>query len=131
MEKVPPKTRYKWVGFRESATDGDLPSLRESIGKLDDRLRIRLAAYLRTGVCVMEVEEEGFDLMDASVALPPVSFLSDGEWVWQNDVAHYVETYRAAVPAEFVAKAIDAVQVDRSRVDANEVENWIFHHFFR
>ena len=128
MEAPPPKDRYRWLGFRETNDDGSLPSLHDARGKIDPREVEGVVAYLRSGVPVMEIEEEGGDVFNLDVELPHTVFLSYGEWIWRNDLDYYVKTYGTTLNSDFVAKALRLGSVDSSHVNVDELEDWLLEY---
>ncbi|OLB75109.1 MAG: hypothetical protein AUI14_21660 [Actinobacteria bacterium 13_2_20CM_2_71_6] len=65
--------------------------------RLDPAERDRVVAYLRAGTDVMTTTALDVDQLDpARGQVVPVSFRTDGEWVWSDEVAYYVETYGLA-----------------------------------
>lgn len=131
MEKLPPRDRYRWVGFDECLGRGDPRVLRDAIGGLDVPTAERVASYLHSGVLVAAFEEENADVFDIDIELPPSEILSDGEWVWHCNTEYYVKKYRAALGLEFVAKALSKGLVDPAEVNAQELEDWISGYFCR
>jgi hypothetical protein len=57
----------------------------------------RVVAYLRAGTDVMTTTALDVDQIDPSRGqIVPVSFRTDGTWVWSDEVPYYVETYALA-----------------------------------
>lgn len=113
----------KAVGiFRELGVDlpATVPSIFPSAGALDRATATDLAAYLDAGVPVFDVMEVTFDPFDhANTIAGGSSLVSDGIWVWRNDLAFLVGRYRIALPHEFVEHALSRPQpVERGAVAA-------------
>jgi hypothetical protein len=70
-----------------------------------------VAVYLRSGQVFAASPMRSRDLLDTSVKLESLEYLTDGDWVWPSDLIYYVENYRVAVPNEFVARALDRGEV--------------------
>jgi hypothetical protein len=69
--------------------------------RLDPAERDRVVGYLRSGVGVMITTALDTDQLDPSRGeVVPVSFRTDGVWVWSDEVAYYVETYGLAPEPE-------------------------------
>jgi hypothetical protein len=59
--------------------------------------------YLQRGIPVIDVMEVSPDVLDGSAVDETGSILTDGEWYWREDLAHYVSKYNIALPDEFLA----------------------------
>jgi hypothetical protein len=65
----------------------------------------RVVSYLRDGhvlITMMDLQDDWFapdhPIMNGS------SVLTDGEWFWRIDLAHYVGRHHVSLPAEFLAR---------------------------
>ena len=68
---------------------------RERLG--EQRERERLAEYLRSGRLVLSTTGRDQDRLDpARGRVVPISFRTDGEWVWSEALAYYVAEYGIA-----------------------------------
>ncbi len=84
----------------------DLPSVHERVGALDPSVKTALVAYLRAGADVAMAPGLATDIVDPSAGSAGAQgILTDGEWVWPNELAYYVERYDIAPSDEFVAHA--------------------------
>ena len=89
--------------FRELgyvADDGD--PIVDAVGRLPGARKEQVLTYLAGGTVIEDVLLITEDVLDE--ARPPIGalqLLSDGEWVWPSDLAHYVELYDCDVPAPF------------------------------
>jgi hypothetical protein len=62
-----------------------------------------VVSYLRSGhklIAAMDVQDDVFDPADQ--ILNGSSVLTDGEWLWRQDFAHYVGRHHVEVPADFL-----------------------------
>jgi hypothetical protein len=88
-----------------------LPWLREQVGTRRIRSEAQIVAYLRSGHMLAGVMEGMLDIFDGT-SFPEgsgcSSFLTDGTWVWRNDLSHYVERYHVQMPDEFVRHLVEA-----------------------
>lgn len=81
-----------------------LPSIIDAKGKLAAAQVSQVAAFLRRGVPVFDVMEATPDPFDPKTFLKGgPSLVSDGHWVWREDLAHYVERYQVGLPSQFIA----------------------------
>jgi len=65
-----------------------------------------VVAYLREGQIVSDSMELVEDPWNASIRIPGGSGLqSDGDYVWRQDLWHYVQSYKVRLPVEFVRRA--------------------------
>jgi len=79
------------------------PSLREAIGLEPLADQRRICDYLRAGIPYATVPAVTFDILSPDhSALGPLRYLTDGEWLWRSDLAHYVERYHCRVAGEFI-----------------------------
>jgi hypothetical protein len=69
----------------------------------EQRRRERLAAYLAAGRLVVRATGRVPDPVDPREGEPiPLSYRTDGTWVWQESLAHYVRTRGVAPELEFL-----------------------------
>lgn len=74
----------------------------------DSAERDRLLRYLTSGTLVLHTTARTRDVLDpAAGQVVPSSFRTDGEWVWTDTVAYYLEQHGLA-PDEELAAHIDA-----------------------
>jgi hypothetical protein len=70
--------------------------------------RDRLLAYLTSGTTVLHTTARTQDVLNPDVGqVVPASFRTDGEWIWTDTVAYYLEQHGMA-PDEELAAHIDA-----------------------
>ncbi|MFE3759468.1 hypothetical protein ACFXO9_34645 [Nocardia tengchongensis] len=100
-------TRLKPVGlFREMYKVGRhdaLPSLFESSTDrvIDDREQV--LEYMRTAPGVLDVLDVLTDMINNTDKIRSASSLiSDGEWIWRVDSAHYLSRHNLDIPDEFL-----------------------------
>ncbi|MEU6024829.1 hypothetical protein [Micromonospora sp. NPDC047134] len=75
----------------DCVTDTELPDLARVVG------------YLNSGyvlIDVMDVAEDPFD--SGRQVINGATVLTDGDWLWRKDFAHYVRRHRVAVPEQFL-----------------------------
>lgn len=95
--------------FRELSRDMDrsVQSIHAAVGTLEDEAVMRVVEYLRSGIPVFDVMEATVDPLDSSVSISGgPSLISDGVWVWREDLAYYVERYKVGLPSDFVSFAL-------------------------
>lgn len=68
-----------------------------------------IADYLRSGHVLIDVLETRPDVLDGSVVEESSSVLGDGQWVWREDLAHYVAKYRLGLGQEFLSYLVGEV----------------------
>lgn len=101
----------------EPVFEGDHPRL------LDAVERDRVLDYLRAGTVVLDTDSTMDDVVDRSRgSVVPVSFRSDGVWIWPDIVCYYLEQHGLAPDEELLAHirtvdhppaALDAVTTHR------------------
>lgn len=74
------------------------------------RSEAEIVAYLRAGhllAPVMEWSTDCFDQTPFDGGAGSASLLTDGTWLWRQDLAHYVERYHVELPDDFVGAMVD------------------------
>ena len=61
-----------------------------------------IAAYLEAGQLFIATPAPTHDVLDRKKLIGPPHYLTDGEFVWPGDAAHYVRTYNVRLPTAFV-----------------------------
>ena len=95
-------------------------SLRVLAGGLTDEDARAAAVYLKSGVPVLDIMEMTRDPLHPDTKIPGgSSLMSDGHWVWRQDLAYFVERYRVQLPEEFLrhVRSARGGRVDESSVD--------------
>lgn len=99
----------EFVGFfREldpgGPTDIYVEDLKDAAGAGDYAVA-EVAGYLESGYPILDVMESTPDPLDkAAYVRGGPSLLTDGEWVWRHDLAHYVRNYRVHLPGAFMER---------------------------
>lgn len=96
------------IGFWSSFTEAGLPDPARLVGPLEvEAERGQLVAYLRAGTVVETWRGWSDCRFDCGASGQEMghSDLSDGEWIWPEGLAHYVERHGVALPREFVDHA--------------------------
>ncbi|MFK0288435.1 hypothetical protein ACIQVL_49370 [Streptomyces sp. NPDC090499] len=93
--------------FRElehGRTDG--PSLRDCVQREGAPYEADLVRYLRAGSVLAATTSRVHDVLSArSDLIGSLHLLTDGEWFWYTDLAHYVERYHVLLDARFIDHA--------------------------
>ncbi|WP_051274888.1 hypothetical protein [Cellulomonas sp. URHD0024] len=102
-------TQLERIGFFRELRHGraDGPSIHDAIREpMRPSDREAVAAYLEAGAVLVATSERADDVLDPTrQAVSPINRLTDGVYVWSQDLAYYVRTYGAAVPDDLVARA--------------------------
>lgn len=109
--------------FAELEAEGGphLPRLLGARGQLADTDVACVLNYLRAGVGVVDSMEMCVDPLDPNASHPGGSgLLTDGRWVWRQDLAYYVERYKVGLPLAFIetARARAPIHFEGSRLRA-------------
>lgn len=107
---------FRELGAHISQT---VPGIQSMVNGLPEDEVGSIARYLKSGVPVFDVMGASNDPLDKSVCIPGgPSLVSDGTWIWRNDLVYFVEKYRVKLPVDFVLHAIskDVVLVDDEKV---------------
>ena len=93
--------------FREfSEWPSDAPSIRGAMnGGPAPEVQRRIAFYLSRATSIRATMGMVPDVVDGEDVFLSSGLLSDGDWYWRGDLAHYVLKYNVALPDEFVAHA--------------------------
>ncbi|WP_283150480.1 hypothetical protein [Silvimonas soli] len=98
--------------FRElgGQIDASTKSIYSMLGQLPQDEMVPVVRYLRSGVPVFDIMEATIDPLDRVTHISGgPSLVSDGTWIWRNDLVYFVEKYRIGLPADFVLYASQAV----------------------
>ncbi|MEV5831523.1 hypothetical protein AB0L25_38760 [Spirillospora sp. NPDC052242] len=92
--------------FRElphGAPDG--PSLRAAVRPRGDEHEELLVRYLRAGTTFAVTTSFVLDVLSGSKRpIARLAILTDGQWFWSSDLAHYVERYHVRLDHRFVRR---------------------------
>ncbi|CAM5475052.1 hypothetical protein STENM327S_08287 [Streptomyces tendae] len=85
-------------------TDGTIEDAVRSSADNDER---RLVAYLRRGSAIWSETGAQADVLDPEgpTLVSAGSLLTDGVWLWRDDLAYYVDKYHLVLPGDFVKRA--------------------------
>lgn len=94
------------VGWYRELRHGDPsgPSLHDAEA-LAPAVQERVLAHLGAGRVVLAAPGLVTDVVTGA-PVGPLSLLTDGEWVWPSDLAHYVETRHSPLPPAFVEHVV-------------------------
>ncbi|WP_078987912.1 hypothetical protein [Streptomyces sp. XY332] len=82
------------------------PSLIAAVRREGDPHEEDLVRYLRAGSVIAATGSGVYDFLSPTNELiDRLHLLTDGEWFWHTDLAHYVERYHVPVDDRFVAHA--------------------------
>ena len=92
------------AGFFREMPHGEAsdPSLSASRGDAPGPHQEAIAAYLDAGHLFIATPAPTPDVLDRKKLIGPPHYLTDGEFVWPGDAAHYVRTYNVRLPTSFV-----------------------------
>ena len=112
--------------FREinHGCDPSLQTIHNESGVLSDDEAKLISKYLRNGIPVIDIMGASIDPLDQSIVMPGgPSLVSDGDWVWRQDLAYFVEKYKVRLPKDFVIYALKkgTVSVDGDLIMARSI----------
>jgi hypothetical protein len=97
------------LGFFRELRHGDPlgPSIADALDDpLAPGLREAVARYLEQGTVIVATTARADDVVDPTTRdVSGINVMSDGDYVWSEDLAYYVRTYGARVPDELVRRA--------------------------
>src|SRR3954454_19449741 len=102
------RDEMKTVGFfRELWTTDALPSqpsLLEAVSPEPTPDESQLVAYLKAGHVLIDMMDTTDDAVTHDETILSASTtLTDGEWLWRQDLVHYVGRHHVRLPEEFLA----------------------------
>ncbi|WP_426402851.1 hypothetical protein ACN9M0_00540 [Streptomyces sp. R-07] len=84
----------------------DGPSLRAAVRDEGDQDEQSLTRYLGEGTVLAATGSSVHDVLNPEHELiGGLSLLTDGQWFWYSDLAHYVERYHVALDERFIQHA--------------------------
>lgn len=95
---------FEELGYAGELANGSLRTQVQPVGEPDE---VRIVEYLDVGHRITAFMEAGVDALAGSVHRHTSgcsSLVTDGEWMWRADFAHYLETYHVPLPAAFTAR---------------------------
>jgi hypothetical protein len=97
------KTAGMFLELGRVRQDAAQASIRDSVAEAQLPDREQVVSYLRSGhvlIDFMDVQDDVFDSSRQVLGGPTV--LTDGEWLWREDLAYYVARHDVAVPGELL-----------------------------
>jgi hypothetical protein len=101
----------RYVGFFSEqqtypALDTHRPSIWDALLAGPNYPEDLILEYLESGHAIFDMMGLDPDLLDDAISLPGgASLLTDGTWVWRDDLIHHVRRYPLHLPGDFVAAA--------------------------
>jgi hypothetical protein len=78
-------------------------SIHDAVGEQARADEDRVVEYLESGYGIIDYTESGLDVLGSgAMNVGCSSVISDGEWIWRQDLAFYVRRYHLALPEEFL-----------------------------
>jgi hypothetical protein len=105
------KKKLKPLGFPADDPSDDPRNILRLLDKRADSPHpdeARIADYLRNAQPYIVSPGVTVDVLDGSGPIGSGTILTDGEWAWPDDLAHYLETYHVELPESFVDAIIAA-----------------------
>lgn len=100
--------RFPFVGgFKELAYGRpDGPSIRAAVRATAPEHEGDLVRYLRGGAALIATPSMVPDVLSGTGAvIGGLHLLTDGQWLWYSDLAHYVRNYHVALDPRFIEHA--------------------------
>ncbi|GGV33794.1 hypothetical protein GCM10010182_66980 [Actinomadura cremea] len=106
----------------------DGPSLRAAVRPRGDEHEELLVRYLRAGTMFAVTTSLVPDVLsDSEKPIARLAILTDGQWFWSSDLAHYVERYHVRLDPRFVHQ-VRAREGDPPELSEAEIESLISLH---
>ncbi|MGW2841399.1 hypothetical protein ACWCWD_26825 [Streptomyces sp. NPDC001493] len=103
----------------------DGPSLRSAVRAHESPYARELVQYLRNGALLAATAALVHDVLSPDeAAIGGLQLLTDGQWLWYSDLAHYVEHHHVALDRQFIqhARGNDWTAPALSPADLRELE---------
>ncbi len=103
----------------------DGPSLRSAVRAQEAPYARDLVQYLRNGAVLAATTTLARDVLSPDKAMiGGLHLLTDGQWLWYSDLAHYVEHHHVALDRQFIqhAQSNDWAAPELSHVDLSALE---------
>jgi hypothetical protein len=81
-------------------------SIHDAVGESDPDHRRLVVSYLAGGVAISRVPGRGLDVFDETTSVS-LDIVTDGDWVWPLDAAHYCDSYGVLPEPELMRRALD------------------------
>ena len=97
--------KLKKVGFFCELKHGDPsgPSLKNAVQSVAHYDKDCIVKYIRSSILIIGSPGVVRDVLDpAAPAIGASNILTDGEWAWPEDLAHYVSKYNVDLPRDFI-----------------------------
>lgn len=89
--------------FKADNISGDsILDAQRPAGDVDEQL---LLTYLAAGHVLLDVMEVRRDVLDGAEQGRSGSLVTDGAWIWREDLVHYVQKYHVRLPEAFLQHA--------------------------
>jgi hypothetical protein len=105
------KKELKPLGFPAEGASDDPRNILRLLDKREASPRpdeARIADYLRNAQPYIVSPGVTVDVLDGSGPIGSGTILTDGEWAWPDDLAHYLETYHVELPECFLGAIVAA-----------------------
>lgn len=113
--------------FRELEPGGNqsMQSIHEVVGILNDNLAKLILDYLSSGITVFDVMGVTIDPIDKTTCISGgPGLVTDGEWIWREDLKYFVEKYNVGLPQDFLNHVSREILVRKdASIIVSRVEN--------
>ncbi len=82
--------------------DETKPSIEDNLNALSKEQAEKVAIYLESGHILLSFVSPTIDPFDQKTRLPVVIY-TDGVYIWDSIIIHWVKSYRVKLPEEFLA----------------------------
>ncbi len=100
---------YSDVPYRRLPAGGpatEPPTIRDAARERDPARRRIIASYLAGGTAISRSPGRARDVFDEATRVS-LDLVTDGEWIWPLDAAHYCERYGVLPEADLVQRALE------------------------
>jgi len=91
----------KEIWYEEFAPNQGFPKLQDSLSKTPYPFQKEMASYLRRGTIILTQMSRSKDVFTGERIPNEVHLLTDGEYLWPNELAWYVEKHNLRLPKDF------------------------------
>lgn len=92
----------KFISIWDSIGETGAPQIDPDHERIDEALAQRVARFLAQAPPVLATQRRDTDVLTGVDNVVPLTFRTDGTWVWSDEVAYYVANHRLSPGRKFL-----------------------------
>ena len=101
----------KEIWYEEFAPDRGYQKLQEALFETPYSFQKEIASYLRKGNVILTGLSRAKDVFTGERIPDEVHIMTDGEYLWPNELAWYVEKYNLRLPKDFEEHILKKLEI--------------------